>query len=371
MRKVAIIGTVGVPAAYGGFETLVENIIGENCSQGIEYTVFCSSKDCSERLSEYKGAKLRYVPIKANGIWSIIYDGVSLMKSLWRYDVVVVLGVSGGVFFPLFRLLCRSRFIVNIDGLEWKRAKWSKPTKLFLRFCEEIALRISDVVIADNQGIVDYVHRRYKKKTVLIAYGSDHVVREVSDRRTAEILDSYGIEKGAYAISVCRIEPENNCDVILGAFCKSGQPLIFIGNWEKSDYGAGLKAHYSRFGNITIVDALYDLDTLHVLRTNCKYYMHGHSAGGTNPSLVEAMSSQCNVVAFDVVYNRETTENSAIYFKDEAELINIITRADNYAENGNSEKMFEIASRRYTWRVIAKQYESLFAPPPRSAKNSM
>lgn len=271
MKKIAIIGTVGVPASYGGFETLAENIIGDNCSDEIEYTVFCSSKDNNEILSEYKGAKLKYIPLKANGIQSIIYDIISMIYALRGYDVVLVLGVSGGLFFPIFKLLSRSRFIVNIDGLEWKRAKWNLLAKIILRLSEELALCFADAVIADNQGIVDYIKGRYKKKTHLIAYGSDHVIRDISLQRENEILSKYSVLREGYAITICRIEPENNCHLILKAFSKSGLPIIFIGNWDKSDYGVDLKNEYSKFSNINIINALYDLDELYVLRSNSKF----------------------------------------------------------------------------------------------------
>ncbi len=357
MKKVAIIGTVGVPAAYGGFETLVENIIGENCSEEVAYTVFCSSKDCPQQLESYKGAKLVYIPFKANGVWSIVYDGISLLKAIRGFDVVVVLGVSGGIFFPLFRLLCRSKFIVNIDGLEWKREKWNRLAKGLLHLSERLALRTADVVIADNQGIVDYISPRFKKKTVLIAYGSDHVKREVSVERSEKILSSYGVCAKGYAISLCRIEPENNCEMILQSFATNNLPLIFVGNWDKSDYGIQLKKYYSQFANIQILDAIYDLDTLYVLRSNSKCYVHGHSAGGTNPSLVEAMFCGCNIAAYDVVYNRETTEGKAMFFKNGEELVALTTQE---AAIDNSPTMQEIAAKRYMWATIAKQYEALY-----------
>ncbi len=357
MKRVAIIGTVGVPANYGGFETLVENIIGENASKDIEYTVFCSSKDCPETPANYKGAKLKYVGLHANGIQSIIYDGVSLMKSIRGYDVVVALGVSGGIFFPFFRLFSRSRFVVNIDGLEWKRDKWGKFAKFILHLSEKLAVRYADIIIADNQGIVDHVKTLYKKESKLIAYGGDHVVRSVSDEVTQLTLSKYGLKAKEYAITVCRIEPENNCDKILKAVKESKFPLIFIGNWNKNEYGQGLKEEYANIENINIVDAVYDLDILHILRANSKCYIHGHSAGGTNPSLVEAMYCKCNIIAYDVIYNRATTEDQAHYFKDTQDLLNHLT--SNELSN-NSTNMFEIADKRYKWEVIARQYESLY-----------
>lgn len=346
---------MGVPAAYGGFETLVENIIGENCSEEVAYTVFCSSKEYSQRLESYKGATLRYIPLKANGISSIFYDGISLAKCIRGYDVVVALGVSGGIFFPLFRLLSRNRLIVNIDGIEWRRAKWNIFAKSILRLSEWLALVTAHTVIADNQGIVDYVGDRFKKKTKLIAYGSDHVKQEVSDDRCSEILESYKVQPKGYAITVCRIEPENNCEMILQAFSKNNIPFIFVGNWGTNGYGMRLKDTYSKYTNIQILDAIYDLDVLYALRSYSKYYIHGHSAGGTNPSLVEAMFCQCNILAYDVIYNVETTEQKAHYFKSTEELATL-----TQIEQDNSLDMQEIAERRYKWADISKQYEALY-----------
>lgn len=359
IKHVAIIGTQGVPAKYGGFETMVENIIGENCSSDIQYTVFCSSKDLSTRWSFYKGARLKYIPISANGMQSTIYDTISLIKAIRGYDVIVVLGVSGGLFFPFFRLLCRKKLIVNIDGLEHKRAKWGRFAKTFLRVSEEFALRYSDVVIADNQGIVDYIRKRYKKKTVLIAYGGDHVKQKITTDEEENILHDLKLTKKDYSLAICRIEPENNCHVTLEAFVRTEQNLVFVGNWERSDYGRDLKERYGKLKNIIILESVYDLKILHALRNNCRFYIHSHSAGGTNPSLVEVMFFGCPVLAYDVVYNRETTENRADYFRDITDLVLLLVK-DSTAYKENAQAMLEIAQRRYTWKAIAEQYEGLY-----------
>ena len=207
MKKVAIVGIQGVPANYGGFETLVENIIGDNCSKGIEYTVFCSSKDMPARLKEYKGARLKYIPLRANGVQSIPYDIVSMIRCMRKYDTVLVLGVSGCLFLPVFKLFCNKKVIVNIDGLEYRRAKWKSWVKKFLKLSEKIAVRFANVIITDNKGIQDYVRDEYGKETTLIAYGGDHALIDVTKEREEEILKQYGLERGGYSISVCRIEP--------------------------------------------------------------------------------------------------------------------------------------------------------------------
>lgn len=354
-KRVAIVGIVGVPASYGGFETLVENIIGENSSKDIEYTIFCSRKSYAQQKTEYKGAKLRYINLKANGAQSIPYDIISMMRTGNKYDVVLVLGVSGCIFLPLFRLWFKNKLIVNIDGLEHRREKWGVFTKWFLRKSEAMAIRYANVIISDNKGIQDYVTENYHKDSMMIAYGGDHVERTVSVEKTAEILKQYGVEKGNYAVSVCRIEPENNCHVILDAFSKTNKKLIYIGNWDRSEYGKVLKEKYSKYPNIIIHTPEYDLDTLFVLRYNAREYIHGHSAGGTNPSLVEAMFFGKPILAFDVVYNRATTCNKAYYFNDANELVYLLNRADL-----DGKTMRNIAQEQYSWKKIAAQYEALY-----------
>lgn len=355
MKQVAIIGTQGVPARYGGFESLVENIIGENCPADIHYTVFCSSKDLSSRDSSYKGCSLKYIPLHANGSQSIPYDIISLCKAIRGYDVVLVLGVSGCSFLPIFRLFFRKRLIINIDGLEHRRDKWGRVARWILRFSESMAVRYADVVISDNKGIQDYVSETYHKESALIAYGGDHVWRNLSKETQQKYLDQYGLKPGEYAITVCRIEPENNCHITLEAFAHSKKRLVFIGNWNHSEYARNLKERYNTYPNISCLDAIYDLDVLYALRSNAGFYVHGHSAGGTNPSLVEAMFFGCPILAYDVVYNRETTQGQAYYFSNVEELERLLQRTDL-----RGDIMKSIAEKEYTWKHISQQYCALY-----------
>lgn len=357
MKKVAIVGIQGVPAKYGGFETLVENIIGDNCSQDVSYTVFCSGKDYSVHSCEYKGAKLKYIPLlHANGSQSTPYDILSMLCCIGRgYDAVVVLGVSGCLFLPIFRLFFWKKLIVNIDGLEHKRAKWSKRIKKFLKISEAMAVRFANTVIADNKGIQDYVRQEYGKDAALIAYGGDHALRMISMEKQQQILKKYGVQSDDYAISVCRIEPENNSHVILDACEKANKKMIFIGNWNRSEYSRSLKEKYGNSETIKLIDNVYDLDELYVLRSHCQCYIHGHSAGGTNPSLVEAMFFGKPIIAFDVIYNRETTNGKALYFKDCTSLMMSLECLDS-----RGREMKEFAEQHYTWENIAKQYEALY-----------
>ncbi|MDE7420915.1 MAG: DUF1972 domain-containing protein [Muribaculaceae bacterium] len=355
MIKVAIIGTQGVPAKYGGFESLVENLLGENCPEDVKYTVYCSGKDMPERLSHYKGASLKYLPLKANGAQSVPYDIMSLCKALKGYDVVLVLGVSGCLFLPVFHLLNSKKLIINIDGMEYKRDKWGTFAKRILKKSEALAIKYADIVITDNKAIQDYVAMEYGRESKLIAYGGDHVLRNVSDESIKATLDQYGLQEGEYAIAVCRIEPENNCEMVLNAFSKSDKTLVYIGNWGHSEYSNELRNKYSKYPNIKMLNAIYDLDVLYALRKKAGIYVHGHSAGGTNPSLVEAMFFGIPIVSFDVVFNRATTKGKAYYFKDSDSLLEIINR-----KGLDGSKMKEIAEKNYTWKTISAQYVELY-----------
>ena len=355
--KVAIVGTQGIPAQYGGFETLTENLVGFKHNQDIEYTVFCSSKDMPSQPSEHKGAKLKYIGLKSNGVQSIPYDIVAMIKCISGYDCILVLGVSGCIFAPILKMLTKSKVIINIDGMEHRREKWGKFAKWFLRTSEKMAVKAADIVIADNKGIQDYVKETYNKQAEMIAYGGDHVNRDVSEERQEQILTEFGLKKHGYALSICRIEPENNVGLILEVFSKTGNPIAMLGNFHNNEYSRGIKETYSKFSNITLIDACYDLDKLYALRNNSAFYVHGHSAGGTNPSLVEAMFFGRPIVAFGVNYNRYSTNHLAEYFNNAAELEQML--AQPRQETGSTLK--EYAQQHYTWSVITKQYEDLLS----------
>jgi len=355
MKSVAIIGTVGVPAKYGGFETLTEFLI-EELSSKYTITVYCSAKSYETPLKDYKGAKLTYIPFKANGVQSIPYDMLSLLKAARSHDVLLVLGVSGALILPLIRLISKSRLVINIDGLEWRREKWGGAAKKFLKFSEALAVRYADRVIADNAEIARYVREEYHKESELIAYGADHV-RALP--LTDALYEAYPFLKNPYAFKVCRIEPENNIHVILEAFSRSSAiPLVMIGNWQGSEYGRALKETYDKHEWIHLLNPIYDQTILDPIRGNCAIYLHGHSAGGTNPSLVEAMYLGLDIFAFDVAYNKETTEGLAHYFSDADDLMK---QLEVHRESESVGKMMqEIAKRRYRWSVIADAYAKTF-----------
>ncbi len=366
--RVSIIGTVGVPACYGGFESLVDNLL-DFTPPNVEYTVFCSAKKYEKRLETYKGAKLVYLNMDANGKDSIFYDFKSMKLSVAaNTDIMLVLGVSGCMFLPYIRKIFKGKIITNIDGLEWRRDKWQWYAKKLLKFSEKMAVKYSDIVIGDNKGITDYVKTEYSKmlknkRVELIAYGGDQVSRVKDD----SLYEKYPFCREPYSVTVCRIEPENNIHVILEAFSKMPDDvLVFVGNWQKSDYGRALKEKYSVFQNIHLLDPVYEGHTVNFLRSNARVYIHGHSAGGTNPSLVEAMNLSLPILAFDCVYNRATTQEKCLYWKTSSDLQNLMKKLCHCDLDSESlckkiaDEMGNAGKSLYSWERIARQYNDLY-----------
>jgi glycosyltransferase involved in cell wall biosynthesis len=357
-KVISIIGAVGIPANYGGFETLVENlaIFHHKNEVSQKLIVYCSGVSYKVYSKSYLSCELRYVNISANGIASILYDGISIFSAAIRKsDYLLLLGVSGAISLPLIRLFYAGKIITNIDGVEWRRAKWKGFARWFLKFSERIAIRYSDKVIADNEAIASYITLSYGISSMVIPYGGDHSLEaEQKQPGLANIPSNY-------AFSVCRIEPENNIHIILEAFSSNQRhSLVIVGNWRNSSYGKELREKYSFFKHLILLEPIYDQGILNFFRSNAHVYVHGHSAGGTNPSLVEAMHYSIPIIAYDCAFNRYTTENNCLYFSDVVTLKAQIEQVNTGGMKLMGERMKDIASKRYTWDVIAKSYFELF-----------
>ena len=354
--KVGIVGIVGVPASYGGFETLADNLIqyAESKRPELELSVYCSGP-LGQR--EYRGATLRWIPIPANGLWSVFYDGLSLLYSGFRGDnVVLVLGVSGAVFLPLVRCLFRIKIVTNVDGIEWRREKWNPLARAFLKFSERIAVNWSSVVVSDNQAVSRYLGEQYGRESVIIPYGGDHADCRCPNGSMVPPFNNY-------FLSLCRIEPENNVELILRAASKvPSVNLIFMGNWS-TPHGKALHSRWSGLKNIRLLPPEYDAKKIYGLRVNALAYIHGHSAGGTNPSLVEMMYLGVPVFAFDCSFNRQTTENHAFFFETEQELMDLFTNIDEDTLLSSSEAMKDLAMSKYTWAEVGRAYCDIFLSP--------
>jgi glycosyltransferase involved in cell wall biosynthesis len=358
-KNIAIIGTVGIPAKYGGFETLTEHLVS-NLSDKFNFTVYCSKKKYTpeEQLTYYKRTKLEYINLEANGMQSIIYDAISILKALKNHEILLILGVAGAWILPFVKWFTNKKIIVSIDGIEWKRDKWSTLAKLYLFWAEKTAIKYSHFDISDNESIQDYTAIRYQTLSRVIEYGADHTVKikpEIEDRI------KYSFICDDYAIKVCRIEPENNIEMVLEAFAIYKKlNLIVVGNWDNSAYGKKLKAKYKPYSNLHLFDPIYNHREIDLIRGNATFYVHGHSAGGTNPSLVEAMYLGLPIMAFGVSYNKTTTENKALYFSTTKNLVTLIEKTNPNVLSKVSKSMKIIADKRYTWSIVANKYNQLF-----------
>lgn len=358
-KKLAIIGSNGLPGRYGGWDQLMEHIVDDLASE-YEITVYASRLHYDIHPDAYKDTKIVYLPLKATGFQSVPYDILSILHAwMKRTDIFLVLGTSGCIAFPLFRLM-GLRLILNPDGAEWKRGKWNFWVKMFLKISERLGVRFASHVIADSTIIKNSLSVDYGVNSSMIAYGGDHVSRVPLSDSTAE---KYKIAAYNYCFKVCRIEPENNLDMILDSFAKSGYRLIVVGNWNYSQYGVNLRKKYSRSSNITMIDPIYDQHSLNEIRSNCRLYIHGHSVGGTNPSLVEAMCLGLCVLAFSVNYNKSTTKDSALYFSTANELTALIKNIydDESLQKKIGARLFELGHENYCWKNIVSKYNKILS----------
>ena len=363
MKNVFIVGICGVPNKYGGFEALAENLIRYNESGSkIRYTVFCEKKLYeNDDLEEEVRCNRIFLPLRANGVSSILYDVLAMIICIYRRpDVVLVLGSSGAFFIPILRYLSfgKSKIVFNLDGKEWAREKWGKLARIYLMFCEKIGAIFSHHIIADNKVIYDYVKMNYSTPVSEIAYGGDNAVRVIG-------ADHIGHENSDYFLSICRIEPENNVHVILEGFARSTKKLIFIGNWDNSAYSKKLFVKYQKHENILLLMPIYDHSLLFHYRLNCVCYVHGHSAGGTNPSLVEMLHFNSPILAFECNYNRETLSGLGKYFSSPEDLL-VLSESPYFgwenetALNVNNKQQKSLADKKYTWSAISSRYNLTF-----------
>jgi glycosyltransferase involved in cell wall biosynthesis len=361
-RRAAIIGTVGLPARYGGFETLAEQLVRAADARGLSdrLTVWCSRRrgDPSPP-GEFHGARLRHLRIPANGAASIAYDGLSALAEVLTADgadSLLLLGVSGGGPVAALRPLTTRRIVVNVDGREAGRAKWGGTARRVLAWSEARAVAAADAVVADNAALAAEIEMRHRIRPRVIAYGGDHAWTAAP----AEISD-LGLPP-AYALCLARAEPENNLTTILEAF-SGGRlgPLVAVANWSATRHGRALHARWSGMPGLHLVEAEYDPARLRAIRDRAWLYVHGHSAGGTNPALVEMMGFSVPILAWDCPYNRETTAGKAAWFRDAPGLGEAVAAlaADPAGGARMGAALAGMAIARYVWDDIAEAYFDL------------
>jgi len=362
--KIAILGTKGIPNNYGGYEQFAEYISARFIELGHSVTVynphFHKFKD-----DEFKGVKIirKYSPEKLiGGAANIIYDHLCLKDALTRdFDIIYEAGyhsVALSYKYLKVKHLKKPVIVTNMDGLEWKRSKWNKVVQNIIEKLERLAVDQSPYLISDNIGIQQYLMTKYKAESYYLPYGADPVEKFDTDH-----LKQYGVVPAQYFMLIARLEPENNVETVINSHAESATkyPLMVVGN-HTTKYGKYLKNKFQN-DKIHFAGGIYNKLHLDSLRHFSLAYFHGHSVGGTNPSLLEAMASQSFIIAHKNSFNGSILGDSALYFDSQKEVIDIIDNiTDLRSKHANEfiKENFLKINTLYNWDVITSKHEALF-----------
>jgi len=353
--KIAILGTRGIPNHYGGFEQFAEYLSVGLAKRGHDITVY-NSHSHPYQDAEFNGVKIKHIYDPENKIGTtgqFVYDMLCILDTRKKdFDIILQLGyTSSSVFFDLHPK--NSIVATNMDGLEWKRTKYSTKVQKFLQWAESLGAKKSDFLISDSIGIQNYLKSKYGKDSVYIPYGS-YVVDKFDESTCSE----YEVEKYGYDMLIARLEPENSIEVILDGVAKSKlkRKFLVIGKHE-TKYGEYLKSKFADVTNIIFVGGVYNQSKLDDLRCFSNIYFHGHTVGGTNPSLLEAMGSKALICANKNEFNSAILGDDALYFSSSTEVTQVIESVykNDYLRfiDNNVKKIKEI----YEWETIIDQYE--------------
>lgn len=356
--KIAILGTRGIPNHYGGFEQFAEFFSTYLAKEGHEVYVY-NSHNHPYKKTTYKGVNLihKFDPeYKIGTFGQFVYDFNCILDSRKRdFDIILQLGyTSNSVWYSL--LPKKPIIITNMDGLEWKRTKYSVPVQKMLLYAEKLAVKSSDFLIADSLGIKKYIEEKYGKKSSYIAYGAT-----VFEQPDEEILNEYNVKKYSYNMILARLEPENSIDMVLNGIVLSDDttPVLVIGN-HNTKYGEYLKNKFKNYGFIRFVGAVYNLDHLNNLRYYSNLYFHGHTVGGTNPSLLEGMASKAFILAHGNDFNKAILGDNSYYFTDEEDVKKIVQTVKREDNLDKIQKNYEAIINEFNWDKINNEYLQLF-----------
>jgi len=356
-KKVAIAGTAGLPANYGGFETLAENLV-KHLNGHYDFVVYCKKTPRAQRRQSFSGARLIYLPFHSNGWQSPLYDLVSLFHAFITVDVILYLGPVVGYFLPINRLF-EKNLLVNFGGLnEWEREKISKVERKYMLMSCFVAAHYATTNIADNTVLQRSIRKVLKRDSVVVRYGGDHtgVPKEAS-----EVVTCYPFASECYFVSVARAQIDNNLHVMIEAFRAMPQKkLVIVSNWCVSQYGRDLFEQNQNIDNIILLPAMYDLRHLDYIRSRAVAYIHSHSYCGTAPSLVEAICLGLPIISWDVPTNRETTHGHALFFDSVESLRSVIENISQAALDEVRDALRPLAEEEYKWSRVCKEYAALF-----------
>ncbi len=358
--NIALVGTRGVPAGYGGFETCVEELGRRLVQRGHEVTVYCRDSYYREKPGAYLGMKLVYLPnMKKKSLDTLSHTFLSVIHSLTKnYDLLMVFNAANSPTLLLPRLLGR-RIAINTDGLEWKRGKWGPVGRSYYKFAEWLSCKLANRIVTDSIGIRDYYRRRYGVEGAHISYGA-----YLENSRNPGLLQSLGVSPGNYFLQVTRFEPENNPLLTIQAFrrLQTSKKLVVVGGVPyESSYSRSIAGEADE--RVILPGYIYDRELLNELWCNCFAYVHGNEVGGTNPALLQTMASGCFTLAIDVPFSHDVLLDAGIYFgKSPEELAAGMQWALHHADELTlfKQKAVQRITAHYSWDHVTDQYEALF-----------
>lgn len=359
--KLALIGTNGIPANYGGAETFCEFLTKE-LSNRYDITVYCSNRQPKEKVGKtYLGAKLKYWPLSANGWQAVLYDALSILHAAKHSDVLFLFGTPVAILIAIMKHLgFKKKVVVNCGGLnEWERESYSSFARKYIRF-NRIILKGKVEHIVDNELYAKSLSETFGiHDTKVIRYGGDQVEYVEPDE---QLLAKYPFLNEEYYVSVARAQVDNNLHVMLEAFSKMPEKkLVLVSNFKVSDYGKELYEKYSKgYSNIILIPGIYDKRELNAVRSNALAYIHSHSRCGTPPSLCEAMNHGLPIISFDAEVNHEVTGEYAFFFSSSDDLVKIVNKTKKEELIAMSQKSLQRAKEELTWQRIAEQYSEVF-----------
>jgi len=353
---IAMIGTRGVPAQYGGFETAVEEVGKRLVERGHRVTVYCRNADQS--LDSYLGMELVNLPaLRKRSVETLSHTGLSVLHAMRHRPDAAVLFNAGNAPYIGWLTAARIPTAIHMDGLEWKRAKWAGFGAKYYKRAERVAARSGLALIADAQGIADYLKEEYGRDSHLIAYGAP--ILHPGTERLAEL----DVKPGRYHLVVARMEPENHVDVIVEGYRRSGSttPLVVVGS---APYGDDHIAHIKSLAadsDVRFVGGVWDQELLNQLYAHARSYLHGHSVGGTNPSLLRALGAGAPVTAYDVNFNIEVTAGHARFFCTSEDVAMAIKEDDDdpssACERGEAGRAHVADA--YQWDAVSDHYQEM------------
>ena len=364
--RIAILGTRGVPAAYGGFETFAEELGARLVDRGHEVTVYGRSHVVAEGLRQHRGMLIRRLPtIRHKYLDTVVHTALSALDAIpRRFDIALVCNNANAPFALLPRL-GGARVALNVDGLEWQRGKWNRLGRWYYQACSWLAPKLPLVLVSDAHVIARWYERTYGRPTVYIPYGSDATV--VPPGAT---LSRLGLEPGRYLLYVSRLEPENNAHVVVEAYRRAGgratlgAPLVVVGDAPYATaYKAKLEAAAAETPGVLLTGYIFG-DGYAELQSNAMVYVQATEVGGTHPALVEAMARGACVVANDVPEHREVLGETGSYYarNDPDDLARQLRRlaVDSAAREGLGRAAAARAIAEFSWDHVTDSYERLF-----------